>query len=388
MCWVVVGEHEPLRARLRRHMHGERRGRMTPIGFRRELVLGVLAVVEQQVHIVAKLEDGVGDGAAVEWRLMVGQVRDGPALGFDAVAQGDAAVRDRTGHHLGRPDGEVLVPGVDHDHLAPELIHVDREYRRLHRRVEGVLEGPLRLSRTMDREPGPGVLQGAEERQTENVVEVEVGQEGGRLQGRARCCACPQGARRRALEARCRGRRSRARPLRSRSGGTRCSPHIAGSDPPSTDRTPGRRRTSRSRRRRYPCFGRCMSARRRTPGESDCSVQAELRRATRRPLGETLGHEGIGDPLGPGTIVRPTAGCWQHLPATPPWRRAWTRRPRPCSVRAGELRLGPHRGAGPPRVGIGQALDASSGTGDGGDTRRTPAGSRCRPWRRGRTWLG
>jgi hypothetical protein len=102
-----------------------------------------------------------------------------PALGFDAVPEGDAAVRDRTGHHLGRPDREVLIPGVDDDDLAPELIHVDREHRWLHRGMQGVLQRSPRLSRTVDRELRPRVLERSEEREAEYVVEVEVGQEGG-----------------------------------------------------------------------------------------------------------------------------------------------------------------------------------------------------------------
>ena len=139
---VVMGEHEPLGAGLRRHVHGEGGGRVAPVGFRRELLLGVLAVVEQQVDVLAQLEDGVGDACGGRRGLMVGQVGDRPAVGLDPVAQRDAAVRDRTGHDLGRANGEVLVPGVDHDHLAPELIHVDREHRRLHRGVQRVLQAP------------------------------------------------------------------------------------------------------------------------------------------------------------------------------------------------------------------------------------------------------
>ena len=45
-----------------------------------------------------------------------------------------------------------------------------------------VLQAPLRLRRTVHGEAGPGILEGAEEGQPENVVEVEVGQQGGGMQ--------------------------------------------------------------------------------------------------------------------------------------------------------------------------------------------------------------
>ena len=123
------------------------------------------------------------------------------------IAERDAGVRDRPGHDLGRSDGEVLVPGVDGDQLAPELLHVDGEHGRLHGRVQGVLEGALGLRRAVHGEAGARVVQRAEERDAENVVEVEVGQQRGGVQRGPERPHLPRAARRRVPAARCPGRR-------------------------------------------------------------------------------------------------------------------------------------------------------------------------------------
>ena len=78
---------------------------------------------------------------------------------------------------LAEPDGEVLGAEVDGDELAAELLHVDREDGRLHGRVERVLQAALGLRRPVHGQAGAGVVQRAEERDPENVVEVEVGQQ-------------------------------------------------------------------------------------------------------------------------------------------------------------------------------------------------------------------
>ena len=48
--------------------------------------------------------------------------------------------------------------------------------------VQRIFQAPLRLGGAVHRQPGPGILQRAEERQSENVVEVEMGQEGRGMQ--------------------------------------------------------------------------------------------------------------------------------------------------------------------------------------------------------------
>src|SRR3984957_10059440 len=110
---------------------------------------------------------------------MVRQVGQGPTFRLDAIAQGGPAVRNVPGHDLGRSDGEVLVWRVDGQELAPELLHVDGEDRWLDRLVQGLLEAPFRLRRAVHGEAGPGIMEGAEEGQPEDVVEMKVGQQGG-----------------------------------------------------------------------------------------------------------------------------------------------------------------------------------------------------------------
>src|SRR5580704_11826765 len=51
---VVVGQEEALGAGLGRHVHGEGGGRVPPVGLHRELVVGVLPVVHEQVDAVAQ----------------------------------------------------------------------------------------------------------------------------------------------------------------------------------------------------------------------------------------------------------------------------------------------------------------------------------------------
>ena len=170
-------QQQPLDPRLGGHVHGVGGGRMAPVRLGRELVVGVLAVVDQQVHVLAELEDVLGDGAAVQRRLVVRHVGDGAPLGLNAETERHARVRHGPGHHLGRPDGEVLGPDVNGDELAAELLHVDGEHGRLHRRVQRVLQGALGLRRPVDREAGARIVEGAEERDPQNVVEVQMGQQ-------------------------------------------------------------------------------------------------------------------------------------------------------------------------------------------------------------------
>ena len=86
-------------------------------------------------------------------------------------------MRDGAGHDLGRADGEVLGPDVDGDELAAELFHVDREHGWLHGGVQRVLQRALGLRRAVHGQARTGVVQRAEERDAQNVVEVEVGEE-------------------------------------------------------------------------------------------------------------------------------------------------------------------------------------------------------------------
>src|SRR5580692_8011941 len=60
---IVVREEQPFGAGLGGHVHGVGRGGMTPVGLGRELVVGVLPVVHEEIDVVAELEHGFRDGA-------------------------------------------------------------------------------------------------------------------------------------------------------------------------------------------------------------------------------------------------------------------------------------------------------------------------------------
>ena len=87
------------------------------------------------------------------------------------------------------------------------------------------------------------------------------------------------------------------------------------------------------------------------------SAQPQHRPGGRRPTRQTPRPPGTPRSARPGARRRATR---RRRPASPrdtaPWRKAWTRRPATLAVRAGERRLRAHRGAGPPRVGCGQAV--------------------------------
>ncbi len=170
--------------RLSRDVHRVGRRRVAPVRLGGELVVGVLAVVDQEVDALAQLEHRVGYDPAVERRLVIGHVGHGAALGLDPEAQRHPTVRDGPGHDLGLPDREVLRPDVDGDQLAPELLHVDGEHGRLHRRMQRVLQAALGLGRPVDGEPGSGIVQWSEERDPQDVVEVQMGQQRSRVQRR------------------------------------------------------------------------------------------------------------------------------------------------------------------------------------------------------------
>jgi hypothetical protein len=67
------------------------------------------------------------------------------------------------------------------------------------------------------------------------------------------------------------------------------------------------------------------------------SLQLELRRTARCPLGETLCHESGSDPLGPRAIARPAAGGRQHLPGDATLAQGVDETPPAFPVRTGEL---------------------------------------------------
>lgn len=179
---VVVEQEEPPDPALGRHPDGIGDGRVAPVGLLHELLVGVLGIVDQDVGTVAELEDSLGDPLSVEGGLVVRQVDQDLPLGLDPKSEGVPPMGHRPRHDLDRSDREVLVIGVDEADLTPEVGHVDREERWLYGRGQGLLEGAPFLARTVDGEDRAGVVEGGEEGQPQDVVEVEMAEESRRCQ--------------------------------------------------------------------------------------------------------------------------------------------------------------------------------------------------------------
>ncbi len=85
--------------------------------------------------------------------------------------------------HLREPDGKVVVAGVVELHVAGEVLGPDREERRPHQLGEHVGEGTFGLTRAVDVERCLRVVQRREERQTLDVVPVQMAQQHGAVEG-------------------------------------------------------------------------------------------------------------------------------------------------------------------------------------------------------------
>ena len=349
--------------------------------------------MDQQVHALAQLVHGIGHGPAVERCLVVGQVGDRPSLGLHPETEGDAAVRDGTGHHLGRADGEVLRADVHGDDLAVELIHVDREDRRLDGRPQGVAQRPLHLGRPVQREARSGVVQRAEEWDAEDVVEVQMGEQCRGLQGRAHGAGLlvqdvTQGAQAGAqiedervvsvdIDDETRGVPAEA-PVAVPRARTR-SPHAVERDVHWRDVTsappappPGPPRTARPQPNRRPQHNRRTGADRRTIGRSPRPpVPPPPARSARRRQGQPQAPASVG-PAHVTAAERveqpapsPAGPIRRRCPAVGPWGR----------FARGRGSTGPS----------GTAPGAEPTERDSGHSRGRGA---CTPWRRGRTSPG
>ncbi len=176
-------------ARLVRDVHRVLDRAVTPVALVRELGLGVLRVVDEEVGAVGELEHFVGhevvalDRTTAAARLpVVGDVRDGDATDIDPVPEGGSDVTYPPRTHLGRPDREVVVAGVVEPHRALEAVGRDREVRRTHHAREDLPERAFRLAGTVDVEHGGGAEERSEERESLDVVPVEVGQQHRRVE--------------------------------------------------------------------------------------------------------------------------------------------------------------------------------------------------------------
>ena len=182
---VVVEEGQPLGARLPRHLHG--------VGGRavaarpapgRPLGVGVLGVVDQQVDAGGQLEHRLGHAGQVGRGLVVAHVGDAQAVPLDAVAVGGRpAVDDAADHHLGLPDGEVLVVGLVEAHRAQPLAGPDDVGHHPGER-------PLVGTGPVDVEPGTGLVDRGEAGQALHVTPVQVGQQGAAPEGTAETVDC------------------------------------------------------------------------------------------------------------------------------------------------------------------------------------------------------
>ena len=139
-----------------RQAHGVVGRRVAEARARRQLLGGVLGVVDQQVDVRGQRQRGVvvrppavGPGTERR-RAVVGQVGDRRAPVADAVAEGAAAlVRDLQGQHLEAAD--VVLAGLEalEGPRAPQALGPDREVRRRH--------GPAQhVDRRRRRRPGRG----------------------------------------------------------------------------------------------------------------------------------------------------------------------------------------------------------------------------------------
>ena len=236
---VVVEQRQAARAGLGRHVHGVVDRAVAPGGLRRELVDGVLRVVDQQVGAVAEVEHGVGDRVAVGGHLVVGQVGDRGAAHLDPVAVGEPDVGHRAHLHLGAVELEVLVPHVVEADVAEQLLGGDREERRPHELAErGAEAAGVVLGRAVHVEAGAGLEHRREERQALHVVPVDVGDQRRAREGLARDRASrPRSA------GRCRGRGRSARGPATPARRTTCCRRSGGWRRTGTGSNPGRRRS-------------------------------------------------------------------------------------------------------------------------------------------------
>ena len=172
-------QREALGAGLGGHVHGVLDRAVAPGGLRRELGLGVLRVVDQQVDVAAQLEHGRVDVGRVGRLLVVAHVGDRHAVALDPVAEGGVGVG-----HVGRGDGGpgdldagARFEGGEAD-VAAELVGPHGEERRPHELVEGLGEAHAVVGGAVDLEVRPAAQQRRAEGKALDVVPVEVGDEG------------------------------------------------------------------------------------------------------------------------------------------------------------------------------------------------------------------
>ena len=170
-------------------MHRVADGGVAPGGLGPVLLLGVLGVVDDQVGPVAQLEHRRVDLGAVVGSLVVAHEGHRGVPGLDAEAERGPDVGHLPDEHLGRSHGDHVVGHLVELDLALELFHLHREERGLHHPVDDVVEGTTVLGRAVDVHPAALAQQRRAEREADDVVPVQVGEEGRDLDGMAEAVA-------------------------------------------------------------------------------------------------------------------------------------------------------------------------------------------------------
>ncbi len=195
---VVMEQREALHARFLRDVHRVVHRAVTPVALVLELRRRVLRVVDQQIDAVAELEDILGDvlvGVRVATDLastgcthpatltVVGEVRDRDAVPIEPVTERRSDVADPAGPHLrGGRHREVVLTDIVEPHFALELLRRDREVRRLHHPGEDLADRAFLLARAVHVERVAAAVERHEERESLDVVPVEMAQQDGAVE--------------------------------------------------------------------------------------------------------------------------------------------------------------------------------------------------------------
>ena len=224
---VVVEQRQALGPRPRPPRARRSRRCSGPSGLRRELGLGVLGVVDQQVGAVAQLEHDVGSTwRAVDGLLVVADVGDGRRRRARSGSRSVvpmwgtwAAVTVAPSRSIERPAFEGRGSGCSPGRSAGRT---GKNGGRMNSSKASARPTPV-VGRAVDVEAGSRRAARREEREALDVVPVEVGDQGvGR--GRARRAARS----RRRTAGRCRGRARSARARAPRARRRRCCPRSGG----------------------------------------------------------------------------------------------------------------------------------------------------------------
>src|SRR5881394_127954 len=203
MEWIVVEEDRTLGSGTAGEAERVGDGGVPPAKVVGVLLVGVLAVVDQQRCIFGEAEarnplllKRVKVGT--ERGLLVGNIGEGVFPIVDPVAERWAAVGDRGGTDARWSDLPLCLGGVAKRDVAGQLTHLYRGKRRRDVAGDAVAQGGLRRGRAPDHDLGLRAKAGGEEDEALDVVEAEVGEQNmkaGRLVGQGEAEVADAGAR-------------------------------------------------------------------------------------------------------------------------------------------------------------------------------------------------